>query len=63
MYLRAMTTSSSAALPARSPSPATVTLTQVAPAWMPGDRVGHGHPEVVVRVHLDLETDVLARAP
>ena len=35
MYLSAMTTCSSAALPARSPRPPSVTLTQVAPPWMP----------------------------
>jgi hypothetical protein len=35
IHFSAMTTSSSAALPARSPRPPTVVLTHVAPAWMP----------------------------
>ena len=45
MYLSAMTTSSSAALPARSPRPPTVTLTQVAPPWMPAIALAMAMPK------------------
>ena len=45
MYLSAMTTTSSAAFPARSPRPPTVTLTQVAPPWMPATALATAMPK------------------
>ena len=49
--LIAITTSSSAALPARSPMPLMVHSICRAPALTPDERIGHRHAEIVVAMH------------
>src|ERR1017187_974689 len=49
--LIAITTSSSAALPARSPMPLTVHSICRAPPAMPGQRIRHRHAEIVMAMH------------
>ena len=55
-----MTTSSVAALPARSPSPLKQVSTRSAPCMRRGQRVGNGQPKIVVAVGGDTHTGELA---